>query len=72
MPEGKRPLGKQRRRWVENNKLDLREIKWDGMNWIYLAQDGSQLRALTNTAMNIRVTLKFGKFLNSCTIGGFS
>jgi hypothetical protein len=36
-PEGKRPLGKPRRRWVNNIKMDLREIKWEGMDWIDLA-----------------------------------
>jgi hypothetical protein len=39
-PEGKRPLGRQRRRWVDNIKIYLREIEWDGMDWIDLAQDG--------------------------------
>jgi hypothetical protein len=38
-PEGKRPLGKRRRRWVDIIKTDLREIGWDGMDWIDLAQD---------------------------------
>jgi hypothetical protein len=38
-PKGKRPLGRQRRRWMENIKIDLREIGWDGMDWIDLAQD---------------------------------
>jgi hypothetical protein len=38
-PEGKRPLGRLRRRWVDSMKIDLREIGWDGMNWIHLAQD---------------------------------
>jgi hypothetical protein len=37
--EGKRPLGRSRGRWMDNIKMDLREIGWDGMNWIYLAQD---------------------------------
>jgi hypothetical protein len=37
-PEGKRPLGRPRRRWVDNIKIDLREIGWDGMEWIDLAQ----------------------------------
>jgi hypothetical protein len=41
-PEGKRPLGKTRRRWVENIKIDLRDIGWDGMDWIDLAQDRDQ------------------------------
>jgi hypothetical protein len=38
-PEGKRSLGKPRRRWMDNIKMDLREIKWGGMDWIDLAQD---------------------------------
>jgi hypothetical protein len=38
-PEGKRPLGRPRRRWVDNIKMDLGEIGWDGMDWIDLAQD---------------------------------
>jgi hypothetical protein len=41
-PEGKSPLGRQRRRCVENIKMDLREIGWDGMDWIDLAQDRDQ------------------------------
>jgi hypothetical protein len=40
-PEGKRPLGRSRRRWVDNIKMDLREIGWDGLDWIELAQDRS-------------------------------
>jgi hypothetical protein len=51
----KRPLGRPRCRWVDNIKMDLREIEWDGMNWIDLAQDRDQWRALANTVMNLRV-----------------
>jgi hypothetical protein len=54
-PEGKRPLERPRCRWVDNIKMDLREIGWDGTNWIDLAQDRDQWRALVNTVMNIRV-----------------
>jgi hypothetical protein len=54
-PEGKRPLGRPRRRWVDNIKIDLREIGWGAMYWIDLAQDRDQWRALTNTIMNLRV-----------------
>jgi hypothetical protein len=55
-PEGKRPLGRPRRRWVDNNKTRyLREIGWDGMDWIDLAQDRDQWRALVNTVMNLRI-----------------
>jgi hypothetical protein len=52
--EGKRPLGRPRRRWVDSIKMDLREIGWDGMDWIDLAQDRDQWRALLNTMMNFR------------------
>jgi hypothetical protein len=54
-PEGKRPLGRPRRRWVDNIKMDLRERGWDGTDWIHLAQDRDQWRALVNTVMNLRV-----------------
>jgi hypothetical protein len=55
-PEGKRPLGRPRRRWVDNIKMDLGEIGWNGMDWIELAQDRDQWRALVNTMMNIQVS----------------
>jgi hypothetical protein len=55
MPEGKRPLGRPRRRWVDIIKMDFREIGWDAMEWIHLAQYRDQWRALVNTVMNIRV-----------------
>jgi hypothetical protein len=55
-PEGKRPLKRLRRRWVNNIKMDLKEIGWDDMDWIKLAQDRDQWRALVNTAMNLRVS----------------
>jgi hypothetical protein len=54
-PEGKRPLGRPRRRWMDNIKMDLGEIGWDGRDWIKLAQDRDQWRALVNTAMSLRV-----------------
>jgi hypothetical protein len=53
--EGKRPLGKPRRRWEDNIKMDLREIEIDGANWIQLAQDKFQWRACVNTVMNLLV-----------------
>jgi hypothetical protein len=53
--EGKRPVGRPRRRWVDNIKIDLREIGWDGINWIDLTQDRDQWRALVNTVMNLCV-----------------
>jgi hypothetical protein len=72
MPEGKRPLGRRRRRWVDNIKTDLREIGWHGMDWIDLAQNRDQWRALVNRVMNLRVPYNAGKFLSSCTIDSFS
>jgi hypothetical protein len=54
-PEGKRPLGRPRRRCVDNIKIDLRQIGWDGMGWIDLTQDIDQWRAVVNTVMNLRV-----------------
>jgi hypothetical protein len=54
-PKEKGPLGKPRRSWVDNIKRDLREIGWDGMDWIDLAQGRDQWRALVNAVMNLRV-----------------
>jgi hypothetical protein len=54
-PEGKRPLGRPRRRWVDNIKMDLREVEWDDMDWIDLVQDKDQWRALVSAVMNLRV-----------------
>jgi hypothetical protein len=54
-PEGKRPLGRPRRRWAANIKMDLREIRWDGIDWTELAQDRDQLGALVITVMNVHV-----------------
>jgi hypothetical protein len=53
-PEGKRPLGKPRRRWEDNIKMDLKEIGIDGANWIRLAHDRVQWWAFVNTVMNLR------------------
>jgi hypothetical protein len=55
-PEGKRPLGRPRRRWVDNIKIDLRDrMGWCGLDWIDMAQDRDQWRALVNTVLNLRV-----------------
>jgi hypothetical protein len=54
-PEGKRPLGRPRRRCEDNIKVDLGEIGIDRANWIRLAQDRVQWRAFVNTVMNLRV-----------------
>jgi hypothetical protein len=54
-PEGKRPLGRPRRRWVDNSKMDLREIGWDGGDWIDLSKDRDRWKALVKAVMNLRV-----------------
>jgi hypothetical protein len=54
-PEGKRPLGRPKRTWVDNIKIDLLEIRWDGVDWIGLAQDRDKWRAHVNAVMNLRV-----------------
>jgi hypothetical protein len=54
-PEGKSPLGRPKRRWVDNIKMDLREIVWHGMDWTDMAQDRNQWRALVNTVTNPQI-----------------
>jgi hypothetical protein len=55
LPEGKRPPGRPRCRWVDNIKIDLREIGWDGVDWIDMAVDREQWRVLVNMVLNLRV-----------------
>jgi hypothetical protein len=54
-PEGKKPLGMPKRRCVDNIRIDNREIEWSGMDWIDVAQNRDQWRAIVNTVMNLRV-----------------
>jgi hypothetical protein len=54
-PKGRRPLGRPRRKWEDNIKMDLQEVLWGGMDWINLAQDRDRWRALVNAVMNLRV-----------------
>ena len=54
--EGKRPLGRPRRRWDDNIEFDLQEVGWGSMDWVDLAQDGERSRAVVSTVMNLRVS----------------
>jgi hypothetical protein len=54
-PEGKRPLARRRRRWVDNIKMELVEVGWGDVDWIDLAQDRNRWRALVNSVLNLRV-----------------
>jgi hypothetical protein len=67
-PEGKRPLGRPRRRWVDNIKMDLLETGWGGVNWIGLAQDRDKWRVV----LNRRVTLNAWETIKWLHIGGLS
>jgi hypothetical protein len=54
-PEGKRPLGRKRHRWVTNIKMDLGETEWGGIDWIDLAQDKDKWTCFLNTPINLQV-----------------
>jgi len=54
-PEGRKPLGRPRRRWADNIRMDLQEVGCMDMDWIGLAQDRDRLRALVSAVMNLRV-----------------
>jgi hypothetical protein len=54
-PEAERPLGRPRRRWVDNIRMDLGEVRWGEVDWIGLAQDRNRWRALVNSVLNLRV-----------------
>jgi hypothetical protein len=54
-PEGKRTLGRQRHRWEDGIRMDLRKTGWGSVDWIQLAQHRDRWRALVNTVMNLRV-----------------
>jgi hypothetical protein len=63
--EGKRHLGKPRRKWVDNIKIDLQEVGWGSMDLVDLAQDRDRWRALANSVMNLWVPRSAGNFLTS-------
>jgi hypothetical protein len=60
-PEGRRPLGRPRRRWLDNIRMDLVEVEWGDVGWIGLAQDRDRWRALVNSGLNLRVPQTAGK-----------
>jgi hypothetical protein len=64
-PEGRRPLGRRRRRWVDNITMNLREIRFGNVDWIHLTQDRDRWRTLVNTVMSLQVPLNAGNFLTS-------
>jgi hypothetical protein len=70
--EGKRPLGRPSRSWVDNIKMDLLEMRWGGVDWIGLAQDKDMWRALVNPVMNLRVPQNAGKLSSGFTTCGLS
>jgi hypothetical protein len=63
--EGNRPLGRPGRKWEDNIKIEVRVIGWSGMDWIHLAQDKDQWRALVNMVINLQVPYSVEKFLSS-------
>jgi hypothetical protein len=70
-PEVKRPLESSRRRREDNIRMDLRYIRWGCMDWIDLAQDMNQWRALVNTVVNLQVPQNVRKFLSRCATACF-
>jgi hypothetical protein len=60
------PLGRPRRKWKDNIKMDFQEVRCEGMEWIDLAQDRDRCRALVYAVMNLRVPQNSGNFLTSC------
>jgi hypothetical protein len=63
-PEGKRPFGRSRRRWEDNIRIVLREIGWEGVDWIHLAKDRYQWRALREHGNELSVSIRGGEFLD--------
>jgi hypothetical protein len=71
-PEGKRPLGRPTRRWVDTIRMDLGEVGWGDVDWIGLAKDRNRWRALVNSVLNLRVPRNAGKLSSGLTSSGVS
>jgi len=71
-PEGRRPLGRPRLRWVDNIRMDLQEVVCGYMDWIGLVQDRDRWRTLVSAILNLRVPWNWGNFLTSCKPVSFS
>jgi hypothetical protein len=71
-PEGRRPVGRPRRRWLDNIRMDLVGVGWSDVDWIGLAQDRDRWGALVNSALNLRVPQNTGKLWSVQTTGDLS
>jgi hypothetical protein len=71
-PEGKRQLERYRLRWEDNIKMDLKEVRYGGMDWRELVQGRGRMRAFVNAVMNLRIPQNGGNFLTSCKPVSFS
>jgi hypothetical protein len=71
-PEGTRPLGRLRRRWVDNIRMDLGEVGWGDVDWIGLALDRNKWRALLNSVLNPWASWNAGKLSSDLTSSGLS
>jgi hypothetical protein len=71
-PEGKRPIGRPRRRWVDNIRMDLGEVGWGDVDWIGLAQDRNKWRAVVDLVLNIQVPRNAGKLSSGLKSSGLS
>jgi hypothetical protein len=67
-PEGKRPLGKPRCRWVDIIRMDLGKVGWGDVDWIGLAKDRNRWRALVNSVLNLRVPCNAGKLSSGLSV----
>jgi hypothetical protein len=71
-PEGKRPLGRPRRRWMNNIRMDFGEVGWGDVDWIGLAQERNRWRAVVKSILNLRVPQNAGKFSSGLTSSGLA